>query len=71
MAAELVGGESLAIGLALSQGYSQASLREAVVPRATRAVTGIRGRSWLYGMLIGTTAERIMQDLPCSVVAAN
>ncbi len=42
-----------------------------VVPRATRVVTGMRGRSWLTGMLIGTTAGRIMQDSPCSVVAGK
>ena len=71
MAAESVGGESFAIAPALSQGYRQASSQEGVVPRATGVVTGMRGRFWLTGMLIGTTAEWIMQDSLCSVVAAG
>ena len=41
------------------------------MPRATGVVAGVRGHSWLTGALSGTTAERIMQDSPCSVVAAK
>ncbi|HRX84185.1 MAG TPA: universal stress protein [Phycisphaerae bacterium] len=36
---------------------------------ADLVVTGTRGRSWLVGMLIGTTAEAIVRDSPCSVLA--
>ena len=32
-------------------------------------VIGTQGRSWLTGMLIGTTAEAIVRDSPCSVLA--
>lgn len=36
---------------------------------ANLVVTGTRGRSWLIDMLIGTTAEAIVRDSPCSVLA--
>jgi nucleotide-binding universal stress UspA family protein len=36
---------------------------------ADLVVTGTRGRSWLSGILIGTTAEAIVRDSPCSVLA--
>ena len=36
---------------------------------ADLVVIGTRGRSWLGGILIGTTAEAIVRDSPCSVLA--
>lgn len=36
---------------------------------ADLVVTGTRGRSWFTGLLIGTTAEAIVRDSPCSVLA--
>jgi nucleotide-binding universal stress UspA family protein len=36
---------------------------------ANLVVTGTQGRSWLRGILIGTTAEAIVRDSPCSVLA--
>ena len=38
---------------------------------STIVATVLRGHSWLTGIAIGTTAERIAQDLPCSVLAAK
>jgi hypothetical protein len=40
-------------------------------PREECVMTGVRGRFWLKGMLIGTIAERIMQDPLRSVVVAR
>ena len=71
MVVESVGGELLALGSTLPQGYRQASSSEGVAPWTDRVVTVMLERSWLTGILIGTTAERIMQDTPCSVLAAK
>jgi len=36
---------------------------------ANLAIIGTRGRTWLMKMLIGTTAEAVVRDSPCSVLA--
>ncbi|MFV1994294.1 MAG: universal stress protein [Verrucomicrobiales bacterium] len=39
--------------------------------KADLAVTGTRGRKGLRAMLLGTTAERILHECPCSLVAVK
>ena len=50
------------------------NIREAIIDHvnevhATLVVLGTRGKTGLREMLIGTTAEKIVQNAPCSILA--
>ena len=64
-------------GVTVSQHVRElVSIREAILDhvtevKATLVVLGTRGKSGLREMLIGTTAEKIVQHAPCSILAVK
>lgn len=71
--APLVAGRSVAVNPVVME---RVNIREAILDHATEAQTdlvvlGTRGKSGLREFLIGTTAEKIVQNAPCSILAVK